>query len=80
MILRYAAAYLVSLAVTLATGFFLIPALRRMKAGQSIREDGPVWHNSKQGTPTMGGIMFITGIAVTCLTVGFGEMKRGKFS
>lgn len=33
----------------------LIPLLRRMKAGQSIKEIGPTWHMSKQGTPTMEG-------------------------
>ena len=34
-----------------------------MKAGQSIKEIGPTWHMSKQGTPTMGGLMFIIAIA-----------------
>jgi len=70
---------LVSLIVTVVTGLVLIPALRRMKAGQSIREDGPVWHNKKQGTPTMGGIMFIVGITVAVLAVGFTEMLAGRF-
>lgn len=37
----------------------LIPALRRLKFGQTILEDGPKWHSKKQGTPTMGGIAFI---------------------
>jgi len=50
-----------------------------MKAGQSIREDGPVWHNKKEGTPTMGGIMFIGGITVAVLAVGFREMLEGRF-
>ena len=40
-------------------GRFLIPVLRALKAGQSIREVGPTWHNSKAGTPMMGGLMFI---------------------
>jgi len=70
---------LVSLIVSVVTGLILIPALRRMKAGQSIREDGPVWHNKKQGTPTMGGIMFIIGITVAVLAVGFNEMLAGRF-
>ncbi len=38
---------------------FLIPFLRRLKFGQSIREEGPSWHRVKSGTPTMGGIAFI---------------------
>ena len=56
-----------------------MPLLKKKKAGQSIREDGPVWHRSKQGTPTMGGLMFIAGIAVTCLVIGFKELKGGDF-
>ncbi len=40
-------------------GIFLIPILRRLKFGQSIREEGPGWHQKKSGTPTMGGLIFI---------------------
>lgn len=40
-------------------GFLLLPVLRVLKAGQSIREIGPTWHNYKAGTPMMGGLMFI---------------------
>ena len=40
-------------------GRLLIPVLRALKAGQSIREIGPTWHNAKAGTPMMGGLMFI---------------------
>ena len=47
-------------------GFLLLPVLRALKAGQSIREVGPTWHNSKAGTPMMGGLMFILG-TVICL-------------
>ncbi|HPE16734.1 MAG TPA: phospho-N-acetylmuramoyl-pentapeptide-transferase, partial [Oscillospiraceae bacterium] len=61
------AAFLAALLVTLAAGRALIPWLRRLKAGQSIREDGPTWHMQKQGTPTMGGIMFVLGIAAAVL-------------
>ena len=46
-------ALLVSFVLTLVIGRFLIPELRKMKAGQSIREDGPSWHAGKAGTPTM---------------------------
>ena len=48
-------------------GYFLIPMLRALKAGQSIREVGPTWHNSKAGTPMMGGIMFIAATALCLL-------------
>ena len=79
MLLLIIISFAVSFSVTVIVGLFLIPALRRIKAGQMIREDGPVWHNKKQGTPTMGGLMFITGITVACFTVGFGEMLEGRF-
>lgn len=48
-----------SCALTGVIGWFLLPVLRALKAGQSIREIGPTWHNSKAGTPMMGGLMFI---------------------
>ena len=38
---------------------FLLPVLRALKAGQSVRDIGPTWHNNKAGTPLMGGLMFI---------------------
>ena len=47
-------------------GFLLLPVLRALKAGQSIREVGPTWHNSKAGTPMMGGLFFIFG-AILCI-------------
>lgn len=52
-------------------GFVLIPLLRKLKFGQTILDIGPAWHKSKQGTPTMGGIMFIvsTVLAVTVVLV-----------
>ncbi|MCQ2416783.1 MAG: phospho-N-acetylmuramoyl-pentapeptide-transferase [Oscillospiraceae bacterium] len=49
-------------------GFMLIPFLRRIHFGQTILEDGPVWHKSKQGTPIMGGFLFMIGsVAATAL-------------
>ena len=49
-------------------GYFLLPVLRALKAGQSIRELGPTWHNNKAGTPMMGGLMFIFA-AIICLLI-----------
>ncbi len=49
------------LAVTGVSGFVMIPWLRKLKFGQTILDIGPKWHSSKQGTPTMGGMMFIIG-------------------
>ena len=48
-------------------GYFLIPVLRALKAGQSIREIGPTWHNKKAGTPMMGGLMFVAATIITLL-------------
>ncbi|HLR59353.1 MAG TPA: phospho-N-acetylmuramoyl-pentapeptide-transferase [Pseudogracilibacillus sp.] len=42
-----------------------IPYLKRLKFGQSIREDGPESHLSKSGTPTMGGLMIVIGVLIT---------------
>ena len=47
-------------------GYLLLPVLHALKAGQSIREIGPTWHNKKAGTPMMGGLMFVLA-AVICL-------------
>ncbi len=55
---------LVGFAVTLISGYFVIPYLRKLKFGQTILEDGPNWHKSKQGTPTMGGIMIVMGVLI----------------
>lgn len=54
-------------------GYFLLPILRALKAGQSIREVGPTWHNNKMGTPMMGGLMFIAA-AIVCLLVNLPSM------
>lgn len=54
----------VSFGVSVIAGILLIPRLRRLHYGQTIREDGPKWHQSKQGTPTMGGLIFISGIVL----------------
>lgn len=72
--------FFIAFFLTACIGKGLIPALRRLKAGQSIKEDGPTWHMSKQGTPTMGGIMFIVGIGVAILLAGWEEMIAGSYS
>ena len=50
--------------LTAIFGRLLIPVLRALKAGQSIRESGPTWHNYKAGTPMMGGLMFVAASAL----------------
>ncbi len=70
--------WIINLAVTLlsfvvagVSGIFLIPFLRRIKFGQPIKtEDGPKWHAKKQGTPTMGGFMFIIASVLSAM-VGY---------
>lgn len=63
-----------------ALGKAIIPLLRRLKAGQAIKEDGPTWHMSKQGTPTMGGLMFIGAVIVTVLLLCIPAMANGDFT
>ena len=67
-------------ATALLGGKLILPALRRLKAGQEIREEGPKWHATKAGTPTMGGLMFIAGIVLAILIAGFGGMMSGDFT
>ena len=74
-------AFVVSFAVTaLVGGKVILPALRRLKAGQAIREEGPAWHKSKAGTPTMGGLMFMLGTLAAILAAGWKGMLAGDFS
>lgn len=78
---------LISFSVSALLGPVVIPFLRKLKAMQTVREEGPVTHRRKNGTPTMGGILFLAGVFVSCrlfagqypkiipvvfLTLGFG--------
>lgn len=56
---------IMAFAVTAVLGPVLIPWLRKLKFGQQILEIGPNWHKNKSGIPTMGGMMFIAGVAVS---------------
>ncbi|MBU8907113.1 phospho-N-acetylmuramoyl-pentapeptide-transferase [Desertibacillus haloalkaliphilus] len=58
---------LASFLVAVLLSPILIPFLRRLKFGQSIREEGPKSHQKKSGTPTMGGVMIIISIIITTL-------------
>ena len=60
---------LVAFVITTILGPVFIPVLRRIKAGQSIREDGPKEHQTKAGTPTMGGLMIILAVVITCISM-----------
>lgn len=56
--------------LTWLSGFVIIPILKKLKYGQTILDIGPRWHKNKQGTPTMGGIIFIIGILLASI-LGF---------
>ncbi len=71
---------IISFAVTGLLGFKLIPWLRRLKYGQTILDIGPIWHKNKQGTPTMGGILFIVGTLLSMvLIVAVDYFTGGKY-
>ncbi len=60
-------AVLVAYIAALIAGKLVIPVLRRLKAGQHVRDDGPQSHLKKEGTPTMGGIIIMIGVIVAML-------------
>ena len=73
-------ASLVGCVLTMILGKFVLAELRKLKAGQEIRQDGPTWHNSKAGTPTMGGIAFILGSGIAAFACGWQQMVNGEFA
>jgi len=79
MTIRLILAFVIAFFIATLVGKYYIPWLRKQKAGQMIKEIGPNWHMSKQGTPTMGGVIFIVAVALVCLTVGFEYMLNGKW-
>lgn len=56
---------IVSFAIAAILGKWLVPFLKKLKYGQTILDIGPKWHKGKQGTPTMGGLMFVISTVVT---------------
>ena len=79
MTIKLICAFVLAFLFATAFGKYYIPWLKKEKARQSIREDGPTWHMRKSGTPTMGGVMFILATALVCLTLGFPAMFKGNF-
>lgn len=57
----------ISFGVSALLGPVVIPFLRKLKASQTVRTEGPKSHLQKNGTPTMGGILFLTGVFIACL-------------
>lgn len=76
---RIVISFIAAFAAAALSGRVIIPVLHRMKAGQSIKDIGPTWHMAKQGTPTMGGLIFIFGIAVSILLLGWRDFAGGRF-
>ena len=66
-----------SFAVSAVVGRFLIPYLHKLHFGQTILDIGPRWHKSKEGTPTMGGFMFIAGITLAVIVTYAGAAIGG---
>lgn len=65
--LSLAGAVLAAFVITAAGGPVVIPFLRRLKCGQTVRDDGPASHLKKDGTPTMGGILILFSAVVVSL-------------
>ena len=63
-------AFIISFGIAYIIGPMLLPMLKKLKFGQTIREDGPASHLVKNGTPTMGGIIFIISVVLTVIISG----------
>ncbi|MBQ3083864.1 MAG: phospho-N-acetylmuramoyl-pentapeptide-transferase [Clostridia bacterium] len=73
-------AFAVTFFVALILGPFILPWLRRLKCSQSILEDGPSWHKeTKQGTPTIGGLIFIIPTVLVTTALGMKEVLQGDY-
>jgi len=73
MIIIAVVGMILAFAITGLLGYTVIPYLHKLKFGQTILDIGPNWHKNKQGTPTMGGVMFIIGVVLalpTALSLG----------
>lgn len=60
-------AVLASFVITAVGGPVIIPFLRRLKCGQTVRDDGPSSHLKKDGTPTMGGLLILFGVVIVSI-------------
>ena len=62
-------AAVIAFGISFGLGYVVIPFLHKLKFGQTILDIGPKWHKNKQGTPTMGGILFILGTVIAFAVV-----------
>ena len=71
----------VAFAVTAGLGYIVIPYLKRLKFGQTILDIGPKWHKSKEGTPTMGGVMIVAGVILSLgIAFAYSAISGGRFA
>ncbi len=80
MTLKLTLALVLAFIIAVVVGKFYVPWLVKIKAGQEIKQNGPAWHMAKAGTPTMGGVIFISACIIVCLTVGFESMRNGDYT
>ncbi|MDE5007372.1 phospho-N-acetylmuramoyl-pentapeptide-transferase, partial [Francisella tularensis subsp. holarctica] len=59
-----------SLLITLALGRPMLSWLQKMQIGQIVRDDGPQRHFSKRNTPTMGGVLILSSVNISCVRWG----------
>lgn len=65
----YAVVFAAAFGAAAGIGAFVVPLLRKLKLGQHILEIGPNWHKSKEGTPVMGGVIFIIASVIVAVAV-----------
>ncbi len=70
-------AAVISFGLAFGLGYVVIPYLHKLKFGQTILDIGPKWHKNKQGTPTMGGVLFIIGTVVSFVAVVLTDKLMG---
>ncbi len=63
--------------VAFLLGYVVIPWLHKLKFGQTILDIGPAWHKKKEGTPTMGGVLFMAGFLVSMIVVLVSDKLMG---
>lgn len=72
-------AAIIAFGISFGLGYVVIPFLHKIKFGQTILDIGPKWHKNKQGTPTMGGILFIVGTVVAfCVVLVIDKLLDGN--
>lgn len=76
-ILAIVSAAVLGFAISALLGIVMVPYLHKLKFGQTILDIGPSWHKNKQGTPTMGGLMFIIAAVASMIIVAVTDYFMG---